>query len=41
MVGLQRKLERYTQEFKKIESHGASSHRPAKVVLKDVGQGIK
>lgn len=41
IASLQRKLERYNSDLRKIEQHGASSHRAAKEVLKDVGQGIK
>lgn len=38
---LQKKLERYNTDLKRIEQHGASSHRAPKELLKDVGQGIK
>lgn len=41
IANLQKKLERYHTDLRRIEQHGASSHRAAKEVLKDVGQGIK
>lgn len=41
IASLQKKLERYNNDLRRIEQHGASSHRAAKEVLKDVGQGLK
>ncbi|XP_067941557.1 transmembrane and coiled-coil domains protein 2-like [Watersipora subatra] len=41
IASLQKRLERYNNELKKLEQHGASSHRAAKEVLKDVGLGLK
>ena len=38
---LQRKLEEYNRRLKDVETYGIPSHKQAKDVLKDVGQGLK
>ncbi|XP_013397982.1 transmembrane and coiled-coil domains protein 1-like isoform X2 [Lingula anatina] len=38
---LQKKLESYQRKLKDVETYGVSAHKPAKEVLRDMGQGIK
>jgi hypothetical protein len=38
---LQRKLEDYQRRLVSVETFGVSSHKQAKDLLKDVGQGLK
>lgn len=41
IASLQIKLEKYQTDVRRVEQHGTSTHRAAKDMLKDVGQGIK
>ncbi|XP_025089033.1 transmembrane and coiled-coil domains protein 1-like isoform X4 [Pomacea canaliculata] len=38
---LQKKLEQYQRRLQEVETHGFSTHKQAKEVLRDVGQGLK
>ncbi|CAE1174788.1 Transmembrane and coiled-coil domains protein 1,Transmembrane and coiled-coil domains protein 2 [Acanthosepion pharaonis] len=38
---LQRKLENYQRKLNDVETYGVSSHKQAKEVLRDMGQGLK
>lgn len=38
---LQRKLEDYQRRLKNVDTFGVSTHKQAKDLLKDVGQGLK
>ena len=38
---LQRKLEDYQRRLGNVETFGVSTHKQAKELLKDVGQGLK
>lgn len=38
---LQKKLENYQRKLNDVETYGVSSHKQAKEVLRDMGQGLK